>query len=108
MMFCPNCRMERSKDTEYCSKCGVKLENRINSLDQRNIKCPYCGRISKLLECEHCGRLIEGSNPTSSIMGYIYAVQKIFKNLKYDDTFVKTNLVIIVGIMGVVVILMLL
>lgn len=108
-MFCPNCRLERQKNREYCSKCGVKLESRVKKLNQ-NMQCPYCGYHTTEPKCKNCNHQINKSNrPTisSGILGFVYSVPGELKSYKWDNTFVKTNLVIIVVIIGMVVILML-
>jgi hypothetical protein len=107
-MFCPNCRLEIPENTEYCSKCGVKLESRVKKLN--NMQCPYCGYYTTEPKCKNCSHWINKSNRfniISSISGFVHAVPGELKSYKWDNTFVKNNLVIIVAIMGIVVILML-
>ncbi|MGB9938087.1 MAG: hypothetical protein ACPK7O_10240 [Methanobacterium sp.] len=85
-MFCPNCRLETYEDIEYCRKCGVKLENKVQN-------------------CNH--QINNGPTTSFSIVNIVKAVPGELKSYKWDDTFVKTNLVVIVAIMGLVVIAML-
>jgi hypothetical protein len=66
------------------------------------MQCPYCGYHTTEPKCKNCSHWINKSNRPS-----ITAVPGEIKNYKWDDTFVKTNLVIIVAIMGTVIILML-
>lgn len=110
-MFCPNCRLERPEDTEYCSECGVKLEKRANILNQKKyIRCPYCGYYIEGSKCKNCNYQINklnGSTLVSGIVGFVHAVPGELKSYKFDATFVKTNLAIIVAIMGTVIILLL-
>ncbi|WP_414469153.1 hypothetical protein [Methanobacterium sp. ACI-7] len=110
-MFCPNCRLEKYEDTEYCSKCGVKLENRVNKLNQKNeMQCPYCGNYTTEPKCKNCRHQINKLNShtkASNIIGFVQTVPGELKSYKWDDTFVNTNLVLIVAIMGMVIISML-
>jgi uncharacterized membrane protein YvbJ len=109
-LFCPNCHLESYEDGEYCNQCGVKLEYKASNTTSKeeNVPCPYCGNTSDVPKCKHCSHWIDksaGSNKDTK--GSISAIPGELKNLKWDDTFVKTNLVIIVGIMGIIVIMML-
>jgi DNA-directed RNA polymerase subunit RPC12/RpoP len=110
-MFCPNCHIERHEDREYCSRCGVKLENRLNKLNKKkDIQCPYCGHYTTKPKCKNCNHWIDKLNHpsiASGIVGFVHTVPGKLKEYKWDDTFVKTNLVIIVAIMGIVIIIML-
>jgi DNA-directed RNA polymerase subunit RPC12/RpoP len=110
-MFCPNCRLELHEDIEYCNKCGVKLENRANISNQkRYMQCPYCGYYTEGSKCKNCNHQINklnGATIVSGITGFVHAVPGELKSYEFDDTFVKTNLVMIVAIMGTVVILLL-
>lgn len=85
-MFCPNCRLETHENIEYCNRCGVKLENKVKN-------------------CNH--QINNGTIASFSIMNLVKAVPGELKSYKWDDTFVKTNLVVIVAIMGLVIIAML-
>lgn len=109
-MFCPNCRLERQEDTEYCSNCGVKLENRIIISNQKKyMQCPYCGYYTIESKCKNCSHWINKTNRfniVSSISGFVHAVPGELKSYKFDNTFVKTNIVIIVVVMGMLIILM--
>lgn len=107
-MFCPNCRSNYQENIEFCTRCGVRLvEGRVKD----GMRCPYCGVLisSKDPKCLNCGELLNksDSNKLSHILTYISNIPQELKNFKLDDRFIKTNLVIIVGIWGMVVIMML-
>ncbi|MGF7117935.1 hypothetical protein [Methanobacterium oryzae] len=110
-MFCPNCCLEIRENTEYCSKCGVKLENRVKTLNQeKDEQCPYCGYHTTRSKCKNCGQRINRQNHstiTSGIIGFVHAVPGEIKSYKWDNTFVMNNLVIIVAIIGIMTILVL-
>ncbi len=108
-MFCPNCRLEIQENTEYCSKCGVKLENKVILNQKRDVECPYCGYHTTGSKCKNCGHWIIKQNYstiTSGIIGFVHAVPGEIKSYKWDNTFVMNNLVIIVAIMGILTIFM--
>lgn len=77
---------------------------------KKETQCPYCGYYTTEPRCKNCNHMInklDRPSKSSGILGFVHAVPGGIKSFKWDDTFVKTNLVIIVGIMGTVSILML-
>lgn len=108
-VFCPNCKSNYQENIEFCTRCGVRLVK--GTVKNKNKRCPYCGVLisSKESECINCGELLNKSesNKITAILMLISNIPRELKIFKLDDRFIKTNLVIIVGIMGMIIIMML-
>lgn len=105
MVFCPNCKSNYMENIEFCIKCGVRLV-------AENMRCPGCGVLipSSTQKCINCGELIQKEverNRIRELLDSISQIPRELKNFKWDSGFVMANLVIIVGIMGIVIITML-
>lgn len=49
-IICPNCRKEIEDDSDYCSSCGIRIDDFIKN-------CPNCGKKIDIdaMFCNHCG-----------------------------------------------------
>ncbi len=105
-MICPNCRSNYKEKLEFCANCGVRLVAK--KITVENTRCPYCGVEIKASKCINCGAQFDNaeSNKVPEKLKPV-SMPKELKNLKWDNTFVKTNMAIIIGIMGIITILML-
>ncbi|MDI6645202.1 MAG: zinc ribbon domain-containing protein [Methanobacteriaceae archaeon] len=107
-MFCPNCRLNYLENIEFCTRCGVRL---VEGTVKDRMRCPYCGVLisSEDSKCLNCGELLNksDSNKFTALLLLISNIPRELKNFKLDDRFIKTNLLIILGILGIVVIMML-
>ncbi len=111
-MFCPNCRFENQKNIEFCLNCGAKLGKGTDNLNLKNkiVQCRYCGYLSELPRCEHCGRWIDKSvrpSKIESFLDFISGIPGELKSFKWDDTFLKRHFVGIVVLMGLIAIMLL-
>lgn len=108
-MFCPNCRSIYQENIEFCTNCGVRLV--VKNIVEESINCPFCGILNpaSASKCPNCGKLLNESDSSRipDILRSISDIPHELKNLKWDDSFVRNNLLIIVGMMGLVIILML-
>ncbi|MGZ7096369.1 MAG: hypothetical protein ACXVHU_07870, partial [Methanobacterium sp.] len=97
------------ENIEFCTKCGVRLVAK--NIKEESMGCPYCGVLipTSASKCPNCGELLNksDSHKVPDILRLMSDIPHELKNFKWDDRFVKTNLVIIVGIMGMVIIMML-
>jgi len=107
-VFCPNCRSNYREKIEFCTRCGVRL---VEGTVKDRIRCPYCGVLISIEDpkCLNCGELLNksDSNKFTATLMLISTIPRELKNFKLDDRFIRTNLLIIVGILGMVVIMML-
>lgn len=105
-MFYQNYRSEKGVNIEYCIKCGVKLENRVNKLGQKeNGQCPYCGYHVIEPKSNHSNYLINNLNRSTITLSLFRFVNAFFgglKSFRWDDTFLKTNFVLIVALLGMI------
>lgn len=103
-MFYQNYRSDKGGYIEYCIKCGVKLENRVNKLGQKeNRQCPYCGYHVSEPKSDHSNHLINNLNRstiTSSIFKFLNTYFSELRSFRWDDTFLKANFVLIVVLLG--------
>ena len=58
--LCPNCKADIKKDTQFCSRCGTRIE-KISKQDIDISKCSNCGYEIDIKSdfCSNCGAKIE-------------------------------------------------
>lgn len=108
-MYCENCGMVVSDNSNFCPNCGVKVKNPI-------LKCKNCGTAVKEYDtvCDKCGQVIErekyeqregstaaGESPVSMSANGSNTSQNINSNKKQKSKVVAGILGVLVGPFGV-------
>ena len=108
-MYCENCGMVVSDNSNFCPNCGVKVKNPI-------LKCKNCGTAVKEYDtvCDKCGQVIErekyeqregskeaGESPVSMSANGSNTSQNINVNKKQKSKVVAGILGVLVGPFGV-------
>lgn len=100
-MYCENCGIVVSDNSNFCSNCGVKVKKPI-------LKCTNCGTDVKEYDtiCDNCGQMIERAvdNKTESIGFGAGAIDKgVNNNDENTNSNKKQKSKVVAGILGVLV-----
>lgn len=103
-MYCENCGMVVSDNSNFCSNCGAKVKKPI-------LKCSNCGSDVKEYDtvCEKCGQIIERKTSNHTKSSTDVEVSSVNSNANSNSTAQNTNVnkkqksKVVAGILGVLV-----
>ena len=103
-MYCENCGMVVSDNSNFCSNCGAKVKKPI-------LKCSNCGADVKGYDtvCEKCGQIIERKTSNHTKSSTDVEVSSVNSNANSNSTAQNTNVnkkqksKVVAGILGVLV-----
>lgn len=103
-MYCENCGMVVSDNSNFCPNCGVKVKKTI-------FKCENCGTDVKEYDtvCDNCGKVIEREKYKQSEGSATSEAAPVYTSANGTNTFQNTNVnkkqksKVVAGILGVLV-----
>lgn len=103
-MYCENCGMIVSDNSNFCSNCGTKVKKPI-------LKCSNCGADIKEYDtvCENCGHIVDRETSNYTGKSTDAGASSVNSNTSGDSTSQGTNVnkkqksKVVAGILGVLV-----
>lgn len=84
--FCVNCGAQISRTAKFCSECGARCGEKIDSNGDRKViydgvvhKCPNCGELLDAFElkCESCGYELRGNKGSTVVQDFANEIRRL-------------------------------